>query len=450
MEENDLEIKQSQKEMNALIRNFQDSIIFNDEAEPISDILSIIESPFIDRKDNDILSMIFHRFYSHTDIPITLPIFSFLSLISAYLVKNKTTCLIPGNGKKTELDTWVMCLAPSGSSKTMSMNKIMDLIPVPEIEGESLIEKNFTKPNGPAAFVQNLCALENGRGWWIQDEASQMFRAIEQEGSPMSECKEYLLEMKDHKSITRQNAQMKITSQAIVMTQLFINTIDSMAKHISDESFKDGLMRRYSMVVAQDDDRDFTDYALYDLNKLTDDVVKDELLSIMSQSLYEENYSFNAGCLNLYNKMFKIFWNKQFGKWMSDQKNIYRTYMMESWKYAVFHHIIFKKEGLRIDEKSMEWALKVVMFQLNSFQTFVRYRATNGKGAGKSIVVEQGRLDRFINYIKENENKTGFGIRAFCRKFNVKKEEAFRMLKSIKEHDKKFKTKLFDLIQITN
>lgn len=51
-------------------------------------------------------------------------------------------------------------------------------------------------------MVQQLQTPE-GRGYWFQDEASQMFRLVEQIGHPMAEIKEFLLKMKDHKEITR-------------------------------------------------------------------------------------------------------------------------------------------------------------------------------------------------------------------------------------------------------
>lgn len=436
--------KLSQKEINELIRSFQDSIIFNNTAEPISNILSIIDSPFLDRKGNDILSILFHRFYINTDIPIALPVFGFLSLLSAFCVKNFTTIVIPFSAKKTELATWIMCLAPTGSSKTLASEIIEKM--VPEIAGEKAIEQNFFKPNGPAAFVQNLSELPNGRGFWKQDEASQTFKVMEQIGHPMAEVKEYLLLMKDNKPIMRQNAQKKIQSDPVVMTQLFINTIDSMARNISDESMSDGLIRRYQFAMAKTDDRKGTDYPLYRLDRIVEDqIVLDEMRNIFTQDVFEKHYIFNEKCSVLFNEMYEVFWKKQYEKWMFGADNIYRTYLMEAWKYAAFHHIIHKKEGYIVDADSMEWALKVVMFLLNSFQNFIAFRASKGKSA-QGVSVEENKIEKFMNFIKENENKIGFGIRGFCRKFHVKKEEAFRMLKAIKVHNPKFRTKLFELI----
>ena len=435
--------KISTKEINNLTKNFLDSVIFNNEGQPISNVLSIIESPFIDRKDNDVLSLLFHKFYEATDIPVAIPVFSFLSLISALCVKQKTKFLIPNSQKAYELATWVMCLAPSGSSKTLAMDKILDLIPT-DIDGKKLIENNFEKPNGPAAFVQCLQELPNGRGFWIQDEASQMFKAMETNGNPMAEIRESLLKIKDHKEVLWKNKRETIRTDKIVITQLFINTIDSMARAISDESMKDGLVRRYTIADCQniEDDRHFTDRALYNFDIL-DDNLQNEISNVLSQDIEDKTYKFTRSCKVLYEKMFKLFWFKQYEKWMSNSQNIYRTYMMEAWKYAVFHHLIHKKDGHIVDETSMEWGLKVVMYLLNSFQMFISYRAQKGQ-CDVSLAVESNKLSKMLNFIKENENKKGFGMRAFSRKFNIKKDEALRLLQSIKIHNPKLQTKLFE------
>lgn len=435
----------TKKELNDLTNNFIDSVIFNNEGKPVTDIINLIDSPFIDRKDNDVLSQLFHKFYVSTDIPIGLPIFSFLGLLSALCVKNKTKYLIPYTQKPSELATWVMCLAPSGSSKTMAMDKILDLIPT--IDGKKIIENNFEEANGPAAFVQSLSDLPEGRGFWLQDEASQMFKAMETPGNPMAEIRKSLLKIKDHKEITWKNKKETIKTNKIVITQLFINTIDSMARAISDESMKDGIIRRYTIADCQNQDdinRHFTDRPLYDFSNF-DENLTNAISDVLSQELDEKTFRFKNTCTHLYNKMFKVFWDRQYSKFMSGSENIYRTYMMEAWKYAVFHHILHKREGNIVDEKSMEWALKVVMFFLNSFQSFIKYRALNGKSE-ISKAVETNRLTKMIEFIKENENKKGFGIRAFSRKFHLKKDEALRTLKSIKTHHKDLKSKIFELI----
>ena len=70
--------------INDLTESYLNSIIFNDEPSNIQDILPLINNPFVNRKTNDALSMLFHRFSKNTDIPLGIPVFSFFSYISAY------------------------------------------------------------------------------------------------------------------------------------------------------------------------------------------------------------------------------------------------------------------------------------------------------------------------------------------------------------------------------
>ena len=94
--------------INDLTESYLNSIIFNDEPSNIQDILPLINNPFVNRKSNDALSMLFHRFSKNTDIPLGIPVFSFLSYISAFCLFNNATMKVPKTSKNTELDTWVM------------------------------------------------------------------------------------------------------------------------------------------------------------------------------------------------------------------------------------------------------------------------------------------------------------------------------------------------------
>ncbi|WP_155754454.1 hypothetical protein [Burkholderia vietnamiensis] len=434
-------------EINRIIKNFTNSLVFNDKGQSFSEILSIIDSPFTDYKNNDVLSMIFHKFFTNTEIPVALPIFGFLSLVSAWCVKNKATMTIPLDPRVKQLDTWTIMLAPSGSAKSMSSNIINSMVP-PDGGGNSVIEPNFTKPNGPAAFVEQVAKLDDGEtctGFWIEDEVSQMFKLVETEGHPMNEIKEYLLKMKDNAKISRLSKGKELKTNPVVMTQLFINTIDSFARHISEESMKDGLMRRYQFVLAQkDEERKLTDFPLYDVSKIRTDDLFDKFFDVFSQDVSRVNYTFSKASLKMYWVMFTQLWDKQYVKWLHGEDTFYRTYMMEAWKYAVFHHIIHLKDGTEIQEDSMQWALKVVMILLNSFERFIEYRARKPE----RIIAQKSKMDKYIDWIRANEDKKGFGMRAFYKRFKITKEEALSELTSIKVHNPNFKSVLLDGINV--
>lgn len=434
----------TQKELNQLVDNLATSLIYNTNNGSISELMSLIDGSIVDSKKNDLLSTLFWRFYKNTNIPPALPIFTFLSYVSAWCVKNKTTMQVPLDSSKRELDTWTMLLAPSGSSKTMSASIIQKLIPT-NLEGEKLIEPNFTKPNGPAAFIKDLKELDSGdsvRVFWQQDEASQLIGQIESEGSPLSELKEYFLKARDHEKLSRNNMKEKVITSPVVMVQLFINTIDSMARHISDTSMKDGLVRRYQIALTEaDPEIDLTAHPLIDFSNITNQDLIKKFEDVFYQNIENKNYTFSEDCHKLYNEAYKMFWHRQYSKWMTGMFNIYTTYMMETFKYAVFHHLINKKEGFEICETSFQWALKVVMYQLNSFEKFILYRAKQPQ----KLSVQKNKIDNIINWIKLNEDKDSFGMRAFCRKFSMTKDVAITTLINIKQNNPKFKTSLFSV-----
>lgn len=430
--------------INDLTESYLNSIIFNDEPSNIQDILPLINNPFVNRKSNDALSMLFHRFSKNTDIPLGIPVFSFLSYISAFCLFNNATMKVPKTSKNTELDTWVMLLAPSGSSKTLSNKIINDLIPL-NFDGEKVIAPNIGKPAGPVGMIKQLSEISGKRGFWVEDEAAQMFKGIEQPAGPMSEMRDYLLKLKEGQKIERLTGKGNIVVEGFRMTQLFINTIDSMANTLSEQSMNDGLFRRYTVAIAtKDDDRPMINFALYDLEKIVDDTIEDAFISLFSQNIFENSYTFEDGSSAVYDECFSWFWTRQYSKFMSHDETKYRTYMMESWKYAVFNHILHKRSGTVISCEDLQYGLKVSMYLLNSLQHFVKFRA---KLEEAKLPVKKDRIEHIIEFIRANENTKDFGSRAVQRKFTLKKDELILILHSIKTHKPDFKTKLFSLLE---
>ncbi|THK76519.1 hypothetical protein, partial [Klebsiella pneumoniae] len=213
------------------INNAHKAYIYNKALEVINEenifeIMSLIPQPFLTRKSEkeaDILSVIYNKFLENTEIPGALPVFSFFSFLSAFCVKNNITYSIPLSEDKNPLDTWITVLAPSGSAKTFSNAQINKMIPKTP-DGKKVIEQNFTRPNGAAKFIQELSDLpltkdgESQYGFWIEDEAAQMFKQIEKIGSPLSEIKEYLLKAYDHDVLTRKTKTETVETKNIILT----------------------------------------------------------------------------------------------------------------------------------------------------------------------------------------------------------------------------------------
>ena len=403
--------------------------------EDLFEIMSLIPQPFIteENKNVDVLSLIYNNFLENTEIPLTLPIFSFLSFLSAFCVKNEITYTIPLSDEKSPLDTWITILAPSGSAKTFSNSQIKKVIPV-GIDGKKVIESNFVKPNGPAKFIEELSNLpetkngENQYGFWIEDEVSQMFKQVEQIGSPLSEIKEYLLKSYDHEKLTRKSKKETIETKNIVLTLLFINTFESYANNISNESMTDGLMRRFNLIYTEkDSERDFTDYSLYNLKKIRDETLQDKISELFNSIKPDQNFTFSDNCFKLYQKYFKIFWHRKYKNILPEKENFYRTYMMQSWKFAVFYHLILKREGTEIQGDCLVFGMKISLLFANSMKKFFDFKL-NKKLTPKKKEKIKVDFTKYIEYLNENTDIT---LRTFCRKFNLKKADSISILKSL-------------------
>lgn len=404
--------------------------------EDLFEIMALIPQPFIvDEKDPklDALSLIYNKFLENTEIPLTLPIFSFLSFLSAYCVKSNITYTLPLSDDRSPLDTWITILAPSGSAKTFSNSQIKKVIPK-DLNGEKLIEQNFIKPNGPAKFIEELSSLpetKDGRsqwGFWIEDEVSQMFKQVEQIGSPLSEIKEYLLKAYDHEKLTRKSKKETFETKNIILTLLFINTFESYVNNISNESMTDGLMRRFNLIYTEKDKkRNFTDFALYDIKKIRDDTLEEKLSDLFFSIKEDINYTFSDNCFKLYQKYFKIFWERKYKNILTDKENFYRTYMMQSWKFAVFYHLILKRSGTEIQADCLIYGMKISLLFANSMKKFFDFKIN--KVSEKKKEKRKSDLTKYMNYLKNNED---IKLRDFCRKFNIKKAESISILTSLK------------------
>lgn len=406
--------------------------INNKSEDDFLDVLNIIPNPLItesDKEKSDVLSVIFYNFFKNTEIPIALPVFSFLSFLSAFCVKNNITCRIPKTISDTYLDTWVTVLAPSGSAKTMSNSLISKVIPK-NINDEKVIENNFLKPSGPAKFIEDLAGLpetidgDHQWGFWTEDEVAQMFKRIENVGHPMSELREFLLKIHNHDKLVRRTKLEEVETKKLLMTLYFINTFESFADTISIESVTDGLIRRLNIIIANKDERSHTTYALYDFDKILDTTLANKMEELFFSMDANTNFTFSKDCVEAYETYYKLYWDKRYYKILPDKENFYRTYMMESWKYAIFHHLIMHKSGTEVQKDSLAWGMRISLLFADSMKTFM-----DRKIKQKDVDRMKVKADKYYDYLIENPEIT---MRDFTRKFNMKKEQALLILEGFK------------------
>lgn len=420
----------------AFINDDHKSYIYNKALEVINnenifEIMSLIPNPFLTKNTEnnaDVLSLIYSKFLEYTEIPCALPVFSFFSFLSAFCVKNNITYEIPLSDEVNYLDTWITVLAPSGSAKTFSTSQIKKMIPE-NIDGKKVIEQNFSRPNGAAKFIEELTMLPKTRdgshqyGYWIEDEAAQMFKQIEKIGSPLSEIKEYLLKSYDHEKLSRKTKKESIETKNLILTLFFINTFESYVNNISHESMTDGLMRRFNLVYSEKDERDFTDFSIYDINQIQNEMIDEKMLNFFFSIKPDQHFKFSDDCFELYRKYFKIYWHRKYKNILPGKENFYRTYMMQSWKFAIFYHFILGKEGNVIQAESLVYGMKVSLLFAESMKKFFDF-----KSSPTNISNTKNKLDKCSVYLNENQN---IKLRDFMRKFNLNKLEAVNIISAL-------------------
>jgi hypothetical protein len=397
-------------------------------------IISLVENPFRYRKTNDILSLLFHRYHKHTDIPLALPIFYFMCFLSVRLMKNKSLFEVPGTKQLEELNLWLILLANSGSSKTFCLKSLQSLLP----EGGKELNPVIKNAVGPKALIQELRG--NTRCLWIEDEGVQKLKEIENMGSPIHEFKPMLLQLNSTKKIDRITAKEKIEIIDGVYTLMFLGTpevFDDMLKRSKNMSLHDGLLRRFQCVFATSlDNRTMEDRALYKFDDAQDEVIEKEIEQIWSKPLYPK-YTFSEDCITVYETAFKNVWLRHSTEYknFSLPEGMYRTSMMECFKYAVLHHIMKKRAGSIVNSTSLQFGLKVSLFLLRSFIKAMDKNADNinfGKHLTTTDTNTQHKKEiKIISFI---ENMEVQNLRIISRKFGLTKLALFSILNN--HHDK--------------
>lgn len=371
--------KQKEKEVEAMLK----AHLGNNEKSIEFDVLSIL--PFKD----DALTKIYMSFKKHTNIPIELPIFSFFGFLSAHLLQKDAKIKVPSLADPLDMDVWTICLAPSGASKTFSKSVIQGCI------REDLQPDQFSDAVGPAGFVEEL--QESNRSMYFLDECAQRIKDLENTSNPMSEIKQYLMKTYDHQEITRKIKSGKTTVENPCLTVLWLNTVDTFIKFISEESLKDGFSQRFMYVVADRDfDRQMEEYCLYE----TGDIVKgiaDAIMECFEKTKFDY-YEVTEEAVTFYKEAFKFISISLFNG--SINESFYRRVMFNCFKYAVMYHIILGKQGNQIDIEDIGLGLKVSILHLHSIKKLLEYKH-------KGLPREKGRReelrDRVIKAMKAIE-----------------------------------------------
>ncbi len=290
-----------------------------------------------------------------TDIPLEIPLFVSIHLLSAYLLKLNVS--IEFKNQVIKSDAWGIILATSGAAKSYTESRFENSMNIDNILNSGVVSA--------AAFVEELS--KNNNSIWIKDEFAQLLKAMKNQPY-MQELKEYLLKIYDNKTIsrtTKKQGETIIENPAI--TILGLNVYESFLKNIDAEDLIDGFAQRFNYTIAKpDSDRPPLSVPIYDTGKIEKIIMR----AWNKTPKPEENkiyYISKAAEKTFINSFLKLSGANDVPASFS------RRILYKSLKYALIYHIILgKADKTKIDDTDIAWAVRLISIHIEDVKTMLR------------------------------------------------------------------------------
>jgi hypothetical protein len=309
---------------------------------------------FIAIPPDSLIEKVIEEFRHKTNIPLEIPFFTFLSILSGYLLCEGVSINILGF-PRIYPDIWNIILALSGAGKTYTEDTISRALS--RVMGQ--IEFPGTGLVSGAAFISEL--TKKPRGLWIRDEFAQFIKSIEF-GGPLSDMKDYLLRLYNNRKIERSTKKESIT-QLIdpALTILGLSVLDTFYKHVPIEMMLDGFAQRFGIVIAKADaSRLWRDYPLWDVDCST----WDSRWVTMTTNLHKEYFASKVG-LEAFSSTFNALFNDKL------PESFYRRVLWRAHKYALMYHVLRADPSCYLTAEDYGWAARVISMQLDDMAYLV-------------------------------------------------------------------------------
>lgn len=285
------------------------------------------------------------EFRQKTNIPLEIPFFLLLSIISGMMLK-KGTVLKSNSLGSIHPDIWTVVLASSGAGKTYSQKKITASVDVSGME----FNGNFVSS---AAFVDSLNNMP--KGLWIRDEFAQFIKQVESGKSPLAEIKDYLLRLYDNSVIERKTKDCVIKIDEPALSILGLTVLETFGDNVSAESMLDGFAQRFSYVIAKSDPaRPYKNYPLWKVNSSLFDREWLKVTSCIKDVYYVDDDIIEPALSQAFNSLF-------------DEKvpeSFFRRIIWRATKYAMIYHVLRCDNSDHLTAEDFGWSARVLSMHI--------------------------------------------------------------------------------------
>ncbi len=281
-----------------------------------------------------LLSTVVSAFEKQTDIPLEIPFFVTLHLLSAELMKRDIT--VNFQGQRIRPDLWTVILAESGAGKTFTTNRLMDMTGA---------EDTFPDPATAARFIEELQA--HNKSLWVRDEFGQFLRTLETQ-TYAQEMKDMLLRIYDGKEVARRTQKYEVVVKDPALSILGLTVYSTFLDIITPESLLDGFAQRFSYVIAQKDpQRPMRKFPWYNFQAWEQTIREewDKVTSLLPNDRAE--YHVTESGLNGFNESFDMLVHDRL------PDSFYRRIMTRGICYALIYHLLLHKVTLELDHEDM-------------------------------------------------------------------------------------------------
>ena len=199
------------------------------------------------------------KFFDASDVSYALPLFQLMSLASSFLTQRGATLNISGHKAKRPI-LWTISLAASGSSKTLALDTVENILIPPH--GAVTVRK-LPAPGSDAQWILDL-ADENG-AFWCQDEVGQFFQNV-LKSKQFERIKPWILDAYSNKPISNRlkGEKDKLTIADPHFIFMGMSVRETWKLNVDAASMLDGFCQRFNYVIAPArQDTDMFDHFLY-------------------------------------------------------------------------------------------------------------------------------------------------------------------------------------------
>jgi hypothetical protein len=293
-----------------------------------------------------LLDLVIHAFQQASDIPLEIPFFVPLHIISAELLRRGIQ--IDFFGQRVRPDLWTIILAESGAGKTLTTSELRNTM---EVDPALLFPQAATT----ARFVMELA--EHNNSLWIRDDILQWLKGMNTQ-TYLAEMKDLLLQVYDGDTVSRKTKKDEIVIEKPALTILGLNVYTSFAREMDTTSLLDGFAQRFSYVIGRaDPERPGVNYPIYDFRPYRAGIKSawDDLLKAVPSN--ETVYQVVDSGLEAFKIAFEMLMPPKESK---VPVSFFRRIMFRGVRYALLYHLLLHKENFVIDDQDMAWAGRLV------------------------------------------------------------------------------------------